>query len=157
MRTDPNPWGGLYNSEDVEKSNPKVAPYDAGNAAVISNPPKTSEVAIGLYVSTLNDGYLTYDCARIDMRGTKYVVQDHVYASFDEARRRIDLLKVESLIGNAISLTCTSNATTRGYCVYYGDVFNDVSAANRKAIDIKKELAALGLANDFIQIRVLQF
>ena len=153
----PEPQGGLYNPDDIEKSNPKTQPYDTetGTPSPISNPLKTSEV--GLYVYTLSDGYLTYDCARIDMRGTKYVVQDHVYGSFDEARRRIDLLKVESLTGNAISLTCTSNATTRGYCVYYGDVFNDVSAANRKANDIKKELAALGLANDFIQIRVLQF
>lgn len=153
----PEPTGGLYNPEDVEKTNPKTEPYDAGTAAAISNPPRTTESTVGLYVYTLSDGYLTYDCARIDMRGTKYVVQDHVYGSFDEARRRIDLLKVEDLTGNAISLTCTSNATTRGYCVYYGDVFNDVNAANRKAIDIKKELTALGLANDFIQIRVLQF
>jgi hypothetical protein len=91
------------------------------------------------------------------MRGTKYIVQDHVYVSFDEARRRIDQLKTQDLTGNAICLTCTTNATTRGYCVYYGDFFNDVNAANQKANDIKKELAAMGLANEFIQIRVLQF
>ena len=152
------PVGGLYNPEDAEKMGNKVQPYEA-TASAISNPPKTAEsnTSVGLYVYTLSDGYVTYDCARIDMRGTKYVVQDHVYGSFDEARRRIDLLKVEDLTGNAISLTCTSNATTRGYCVYYGDVFNDENAANRKAIEIKKELATLGLANDFIQIRVLQF
>jgi hypothetical protein len=151
----PEPAAMVYNQEDVEKPT-KPQPYEP-TAAAISNPPKSAETAVGLYVYTLNDGYLTYDCARIDMRGTKYVVQDHVYNSFDEARRRIDLLKTQDLIGNAICLTCTSNATTRGYCVYYGDFFNDVNAANQKAIDIKKELAAMGLANEFIQIRVLQF
>jgi hypothetical protein len=150
------PAAMVYNPDDVEKSNLNPKPYEP-TAAAISNPPKKGDAAVGLYVYTLNDGYLTYDCARIDMRGTKYVVQDHVYNSFDEARRRIDLLKTQDLTGNAICLTCTSNATTRGYCVYYGDFFNDVNAANQKANDIKKELAAMGLANEYIQIRVLQF
>ena len=149
------PEAMVYNPDDVEKPT-KPQPYEP-TASAISNPPKTAETTVGLYVYTLSDGYLTYDCARIDMRGTKYVVQDHVYNSFDEARRRIDLLKTQDLTGNAICLTCTSNATTRGYCVYYGDFFNDVNAANQKANDIKKELAAMGLANEYIQIRVLQF
>ncbi len=151
----PEPPAMVYNPNEVEKPT-KPQPYEP-TATAISDPPKTSESAVGLYVYTLNDGYLTYDCSRIDMRGTKYVVQDHVYNSFDEARRRIDQLKTQDLRGNAICLTCTSNATTRGYCVYYGDFFNDVKAANQKGNDIKKELAAMGLANDFIQIRVLQF
>jgi hypothetical protein len=151
----PEPSGMVYNPNEVEKPT-KPQPYEP-TATAISDPPKTTESTVGLYVYTLNDGYLTYDCARIDMRGTKYVVQDHVYHSFDEARRRIDQLKTQDLTGNAICLTCTSNATTRGYCVYYGDFFNDVNAANQKGNDIKKELAAMGLANDFIQIRVLQF
>jgi hypothetical protein len=149
------PAAMVYNQEDVEKINPTPQPYEP-TVTTTSNPPK-AESAVGLYVYTLSDGYLTYDCARIDMRGTKYIVQDHVYVSFDEARRRIDQLKTQDLTGNAICLTCTTNATTRGYCVYYGDFFNDVNAANQKANDIKKELAAMGLANEFIQIRVLQF
>jgi hypothetical protein len=149
------PAAMVYNQEDVEKIIPTPQPY-APTVTTTSNPPK-AEATVGLYVYTLSDGYLTYDCARIDMRGTKYIVQDHVYVSFDEARRRIDQLKTQDLTGNAICLTCTTNATTRGYCVYYGDFFNDVNAANQKANDIKKELAAMGLANEFIQIRVLQF
>jgi hypothetical protein len=153
MKSEPSAM--VYNSEDVEK--PTIPqPYEP-TAAAISNPPKDSESNVGLYVYTLSDGYLTYDCARIDMRGTKYVVQDHVYLTFDDARRRIDQLKTQDLIGNAILLTCTTNATTRGYCVYYGDFFNEVNAANQKANDIKKELAGMSLASDFIQIRVLQF
>jgi hypothetical protein len=149
------PSAMVYNPEDVEKPT-TPQPYEP-TASAMSNPPKELDSNIGLYVYTLSDGYLTYDCARIDMRGTKYVVQDHVYNTFDDARRRIEQLKTQDLIGNAIFLTCTSNATTRGYCVYYGDFFNDVNAANQKANDIKKELTSMSLANDFIQIRVLQF
>jgi hypothetical protein len=149
------PSAMVYNPDDVEKPT-TVQPYEPMPSA-ISNPPKEVESNIGLYVYTLSDGYLTYDCARIDMRGTKYVVQDHVYLTFEDARRRIDQLKTQDLIGNAILLTCTTNATTRGYCVYYGDFFNDVNAANQKANDIKKELTGMSLTSEFIQIRVLQF
>jgi hypothetical protein len=149
------PSGMVYNQEDVEKPT-TPQPYEP-TASAISNPPKDAESSVGLYVYTLSEGYITYDCARIDMRGTKFVVQDHVYLTFEDARRRIDQLKTQDLIGNAILLTCTTNATTRGYCVYYGDFFNDVNAANQKANDIKKELAGMSLASDFIQIRVLQF
>lgn len=145
------PRGGLYNHDEIVPSNHKIAPYPPTVEAAVHEQP------IGLYVYTLNDGYLTYDCARIDMRGTKYIVQDHVFPNFEDARRRIDELKSSDLIGNAILLNCTSNATTRGYCVYYGDFFSDVNAANSKALDIKKELTAIGVPNEYIQIRVLQF
>lgn len=119
-------------------------------------PASPEKMEIGLYVYTPTDGYLIYDCARAGMRGTKYVVQDILYTTFDEARKRIDQLKTYGLIANCISLSCTESNTS-GFCVYYDLLFNSEQAANSKANQIKKELADLHLPHEFIKIRVLKF
>lgn len=124
-------------------------PQDAQNNNVGAN-------TVGLYVYTPTDGYLIYDCERANMRGTKYVVQDILYSTFEEASKRIDQLKTYGLIANCISLKCTQS-TTAGYCVYYDLMYSSEKDANGKAIQIKKELADLHLPNAFIKLRVLQF
>lgn len=121
---------------------------ETGNVAAKEN--------IGLYVYTPTDGYLTYDCERANMRGTKYVVQDILYTNFEEARKRIDQLKTYGLIANCISLHCTQS-TSSGYCVYYDLMYGSEESANNKANQIKKELMDLHLPHAFIKIRVLQF
>ena len=130
-------------------------PYN-GQAAETTPSPIDSKTEIGLYVYTPTDGYLTYDCARAGMRGTKYVVQDILCRNFEEARKRIDQLKIYGLIANCISLSCTESASS-GYCVYYDMMYNDENAAQNIAKQIKKELDDLRLPHDFIKIRVLKF
>ena len=142
----------------IKKQDVALTQSPQANINTIITQPHTVEnrAEIGLFVYTPTDGYLTYDCARAGMRGTKYVVQDILYPTFEEARKRIEQLKTYGLIANCISLTCTES-TTSGYCVYYDLMYNAEETANSKAIQIKKELTQLHLPNDFIKIRMLKF
>jgi hypothetical protein len=161
-RLEPESKDFVFNKEDVPDSDPNAKPYDevapivpeGVKTLVNENEPKAE---VGFYVYTPTDGYLMYDCARAGMRGTKYVVQDIVFKTFDEARKRIDQLKTYGLIANCISLTCTDNAASQGYCVYYELMYNDENAANTKANQIKMELETLHLPHNFIKIRILKF
>jgi hypothetical protein len=151
----PEDSGMVINPDDVEK-NASAKPY-MPPATAISDPPKT-QPQIGLYVYSMADGqYIAYDCARVGMSGQRYVVQDLLFADFDMAQQRIEKLKTYGLIANAVSLACTKNAKSTGYCVYYEAIFSDVKVANAKAVKIKNELTNLGLTNDFIQLRILDF
>jgi uncharacterized membrane protein len=145
----------IYKKEDAAKVEANVLPYSGSTNEAISST-VSNKTQVGLYVYTPTDGYLSYDCARAGMRGTKYVVQDILYKSFDEARKRIDQLKTYGLIANCISLSCTESAS-QGYCVYYELMYNNEANAQSKANQIKKELDDLHLPNDFIKIRVLKF
>jgi hypothetical protein len=142
----------VFKKEDAAKADANAQPY-TGEIAPLS---VASKSEIGLYVYTPTDGYLTYDCARAGMRGTKYVVQDILYKNFDEARKRIDQLKTYGLIANCISLSCTES-NSQGYCVYYELMYNNEANAQSKANQIKKELDDLHLPHEFIKIRVLKF
>jgi hypothetical protein len=155
LKESPEPELMVYKKEDVVKNNATAQPYDPNTPSVSDNA-NMSKNAIGLYVYTPTDGYLTYDCARAGMRGVKYVVQDILCKNFEEARNRIDILKTYGLIANCISLSCTET-TSSGYCVYYELMYNDEVSANAKAIQVKKELAELRLSHDFIKIRTLKF
>jgi hypothetical protein len=154
--------GLVYNKEDAVVPDPNAKSYDEitpsvtepVKALVNENAPKPE---IGFYVYTPTDGYLMYDCARAGVRGTKYVVQDIVFRTFEEARKRIDQLKTYGLIANCISLACTENATSQGYCVYYELMYSEENAANTKANQIKMELETLHLPHNFIKIRILKF
>ena len=156
----PEPTQTVYKKEDAPKTEANVLPYNGQTAELgsSSNTPSVNEpkTEIGLYVYTPTDGYLSYDCARAGMRGTKYVVQDILYKNFEEARKRIDQLKTYGLIANCISLSCTESES-QGYCVYYELMYNNEINAQSKANQIKKELNDLHLPNDFIKIRVLKF
>ena len=154
----------VYNSSQTVPFNSKTKPFGSAEPVSTTPQPQTPQTVrtppkpeIGLYVYTATDGYLTYDCGRIDMRGTKFIVQDLICATFEEAHQRTIQLKTYGLIANAISLACTTNSTTNGYCVYHEAVFNDANAANRKANQIKLELGRLNLPNEFIKIRTLEF
>lgn len=151
QRLEPEPNQYLYKEDEaaIHKN-----PSTVNTSPTAPNSPEKNE--IGLYVYTPTDGYLIYDCARAGVRGTKYVVQDILYNTFDEARKRIDQLKTYGLIANCISLNCTESSTS-GYCVYYDLLFNTEQAANDKAVQIKKELGQLHLPHEFIKIRVLKF
>ena len=136
------------------------APNSSGSANVA---PGTANVGmemgsnkeeVGMYVSTV-DGYITYDCARADIRGTKYIVQDWVCNSFEAARNRIDQLRRYGLIASCLSLKCSIAASGGGYAVYYEYIYSDFNAANTKGQKIKNELQALHLPSDFVKIRVL--
>ena len=151
----PEPELMVYKKADAIPNAPNVAPYNGQiEEATPSAIDKKDEV--GLYVYTPTDGYFTYDCARAGMRGTKYVVQDILCKNFEEARKRIDQLKIYGLIANCISLSCTESTST-GYCVYYDLMYSDENAAQAIAKEIKKELDELHLPHEFIKIRVLKF
>lgn len=151
----PEPTKTVYKKEDAAKAEANVLPY---NGQLNETPPSVipSKTEIGLYVYTPTDGYVSYDCARAGMRGTKYVVQDILYKNFEEARKRIDQLKTYGLIANCISLGCTESAS-QGYCVYYELMYSNEPNAQSKANQIKKELDDLHLPHEFIKIRVLKF
>jgi hypothetical protein len=148
LEEEPNVF--LYKKQDVALKDKKAKPYEE------AVPMNLVKAEVGFYVYTPTDGYLVYDCARAGVRGTKYVVQDHVATNFEQARKRIEQLKGYGLIANAISLTCTES-TTKGYCVYFELMFNDQKSANNKAIEIKKNLTDLQLPSDNIQLRILKF
>lgn len=143
----------VFKAEDIVKAE-SLKTYDA---TVVSNPSSQNN-NVGLYVFSVQDGYISYECERIDMHGTRYVVQDLTFNNFNDAKRRIEHLKTYGLIANAISLDCTVSATSKhDYCVYYEVIFNDEKSANSKAIEIKGELERMHLKHDFIKIRVLNF
>lgn len=148
---------GDYQPESNEKYiNPKdVVPIKTSGRDYV--PVSNDKSEVGLYVYSPSEGYLTYDCARAGVRGRKYVVQDQICETFDEARNRIVKLKAFGLIANCISLKCTENATSKGYCVYYELIYNDQNSANKKAISIKQSLQSLNLPNEFVKIRILDF
>ena len=155
MGTNREPTDYISQPDYVVKNNPNLTSYEATQ---VSNPPPIQNTNVGLYVFTVQDGYISYECERIDMQGTKYVVQDLTFSNFNDAKRRIELLKTFGLIANAISLDCTSNATPKhDYCVYYEVIFNEEKAANSKANEIKRMLEKLNLNHEFIKIRVLNF
>ncbi len=143
----------VYQPEDVVKN----IPSSNLDATTVSMPP-SEPIKVGLYVFTVQDGYISYECERLDMHGTKYVVQDLTFNNFNDAKRRIEHLKTFGLIANAISLDCTVNASSkRDYCVYYEVIYNEEKIANTKAIDVIRQLEKLGLNYDFIKIRTLNF
>ncbi len=147
------PKDAVFNAEDLAKPDPNPK-YDA---TVVSNPPVDNE-PVGLYVFSVLDGYISYDCERLDMHGTKYVVQDLTFTNFADAKHRIENLKTYGMIANAISLDCTLNGMPKhSYCVYYEVIYNEEKAANTKALDVKKQLEKLNLNHDFIKIRTLNF
>ncbi len=148
---------GDYQPESNENyTSPKdVVPIKTNSRDYVKVSNDKSEV--GLYVYSPSEGYLTYDCARAGVRGRKFVVQDQICETFDEARNRIVKLKTFGLIANCISLKCTENATAKGYCVYYELIYNDQSSANKKAISIKQSLQSLNLPNEYVKIRILDF
>ena len=149
----PEPTDFVLQPEDVVKSVPDLQ----ADATTVSNPPSEPK-NVGLYVFTVQDGYISYECERIDMQGTKYVVQDLTFNNFNDAKRRIEHLKTFGLIANAISLDCTLNGTPKhDYCVYYEVIFNEEKVANSKAIEVKRQLQKLNLSHEFIKIRVLNF
>ncbi len=157
LRLEPESDVMLFKKQDVVLKEKNVQPYDgAAMPPSVNAPLNEPKPEVGLYVYTPTDGYLTYDCARAGMRGTKYVVQDLLCKNFDDARKRIEQLKTYGLIANGISLSCTE-ATDKGYCVYYELMYSEERAANSKALQIKKELTELHLPNDFIKLRVLKF
>ena len=148
----------VYKAEDVVKAE-SLQTYDPTtvDATKVSNPASPNN-NVGLYVFSVQDGYISYECERIDMHGTRYVVQDLTFNNFNDAKRRIEHLKTFGLIANAISLDCTTSATSKhDYCVYYEVIFNDEKSANSKAVEIKGEFERLQLKHNFIKIRVLNF
>jgi hypothetical protein len=146
----------VFQPDDMVKANPNPKPYEA--TAVSNSNSLNQNNNVGLYVFSVQDGYISYECERIDMHGTKYVVQDLTFNNFNDAKRRIEHLKTYGLIANAISLDCTVNAASKhDYCVYYEVIFNDEKSANSKALEIKRELEHLSLKHEFIKIRVLNF
>jgi hypothetical protein len=154
MENKREPQDVVYQPEDLVKPDPNPKSFEA---TPVSNPPVGNE-SVGLYVFSVLDGYISYDCERIDMHGTKYVVQDLTFTNFNDAKHRIENLKTYGMIANAISLDCTLNAAPKhGYCVYYEVIFNEEKVANSKAIEVKKQLEKLNLNHDFIKIRVLNF
>ena len=153
MEQNKEPREYIYLQEDVVKNSPNLNT----DATTVSNPP-IEPMNVGLYVFTVQDGYISYECERIDMQGTKYVVQDLTFKNFDDAKRRIEHLKTFGLIANAISLDCTTNGKPKhDYCVYYEVIFNEEKTANSKAIEVKRQLEKLNLNHEFIKIRVLNF
>ena len=143
----------VYQQDDVVEN----FPQQNIDVTTVSSLP-TEPTNVGLYVFTVQDGYISYDCERIDMQGTKYIVQDLTFKNFNDAKRRIEHLKTFGLITNAISLDCTLNGTPKhDYCVYYEVIFNEEKVANSKAIEVKRQLQKLNLNHEFIKIRVLNF
>ncbi len=155
-RLEPETDEYIYKNPDGSKKNSEQTITTPQSDLTSMGEDNTSKNEVGLYVYTPTDGYLIYDCARAGVRGTKYVVQDILYDTFEESRKRIDQLKTYGLIANCISLTCTGSAT-KGYCVYYDLMYSTEQSANSKAIQIKKELEDLHLPHSFIKIRVLKF
>lgn len=155
-RLEPEPADYLYNEKTGARTSPNANNSTPRAELVPLTPENANKNEIGLYVYTPTDGYLIYDCARAGVRGTKYVVQDILYDTFDEARKRIDQLKTYGLIANCISLACIGG-NNKGYCVYYDLLYSTEEAANAKAVQIKKELEELHLSHNFIKIRVLKF
>ncbi len=155
-RLEPEPNEYVLKNSDAPKNNTSPSSNSPQPELIPSVEENLSKNEVGLYVYTPTDGYLIYDCARAGVRGTKYVVQDILYNTFEEARKRIDQLKTYGLIANCISLTCTGSET-KGYCVYYDLMYGNEQSANSKAIQIKKELEDLHLPHSFIKIRVLKF
>jgi hypothetical protein len=154
MEANKEPQDLVFNADDLVKTDPNPKAYDATQ---VSNPPVDNN-NVGLYVFSVLDGYISYDCERLDMHGTKFVVQDLTFNNFADAKRRIENLKTYGMIANAISLDCTLNGTPKhGYCVYYEVIFNEEKVANTKALEVKKQLEKLNLNHDFIKLRILNF
>lgn len=135
----------------------QIIPYDSIKSAPVNVQVTPTTTDIGLYVyDTGGNGYIKYDCSRIDFSGTKYVVQDHIYPTFDEAYRRIEQLKKYSFICNAISLSCIE-PKNKGYCVYYEALYGDMSAAKKKMIMVKTALDEINLPHDNVKLYEIKF
>jgi len=85
---------------------------------------------------TLGNGeYLAYDCERfMNFEGTKYLVQEGMYANFAAASSRMQVLANKNLVSNVLNLSCFSK-TEKEYIVFYNQLFNTrkdaVRAMNR--------------------------
>jgi hypothetical protein len=150
MQTEPTEY--VEKPGDAEPNNPNALPYSD-----VPKPITVSAPQVGLYVHTMEGQYISYDCARVDMSGQRYVVQDLLFDNFESARQRIEKLRTVGLIANAVSLSCTKNTKSSGYCVYYEAIFSSAKSAEGKRDKIKFDFQKLGLRNDFIQVRVLDF
>jgi hypothetical protein len=149
----------VSNPDDMQKIDTSALSYTQlmpENVNASKPQPSATKTDIGLYIYTPTDGYLSYDCARANFNGTKYVIQDMVCRNFAEAKKRIEALKIQGIITNCISLDCTTNANAKGYSVFYEFMYNDEKTALKKAIEIKQNLKNLSLPDNLI-LRVLQF
>jgi hypothetical protein len=146
----------VVNPEDMPRFNPNEKPYPT-DATRVSDPPISTE-NIGLYVYSMQDArYIQYECARLEMQGTKYIVQDLTFRKFEDAIARLEYLKTMGLIGNIVSLSCALNTRSNDYAVFYELIYADEKSANTKAAEIVEVLSQKGQRSDYIKIRVIQF
>ena len=138
-----------------------TVPYSSETSAYIE-PAKKEEVPAetvdnpspGLYLSSDN-GYVSYECERLNLTGDKYIVQDGVFRDFKSAKERISLLNQNGYVANCISLDCISNR--KGYIVFYELFYNNKENAMTKAVKVKKSLQVDGLGEVPINVVKLSF
>jgi hypothetical protein len=78
-----------------------------------------------------SDELFVYDCARLyNMNGTSYIIQEGVYAGYQETIQRITELRDQHLICNGLLLECFDELEA-GYAIYFGLLYKDLGEAQR--------------------------
>ena len=112
----------------LDQPDPATGPSRKTPPAVAENSGRENEI----FVSRGLEGYLIYDCSRFfNFDGKKYIIQEGTYASWNEARQKLDLLRKEGIESMALLLSCFSK-TEKGYAVHVGMIYNSEEEARRE-------------------------
>lgn len=97
----------------------------------------------GVYLN--NQGQLTYyDCARLQLDGNNFIIQESVQPDLFAAQKRIAQLQQQGIAANCVWLGCFSRADLR-YSVFIDLIYQNKSNISARLDAIKKSLDAKGL------------
>ncbi len=111
---------------------------------------KTEEVAV-----YHNGNYIYYDCTRFfGFKGKKYVVTDGLFGTLSAAQRRIRQLDKNKIPAHAFWVGCFDK--TRGYVVYYDQIYNERNTAQRAAEAFGEQFGQVKVPRGELGIMVLE-
>jgi hypothetical protein len=95
--------------------------------------------ADGAYMSVENGELLFYDCERLNLNGTNYVIQDSRQATLDAAQRRMAYLRQSGLSASCVWRGCFTRSDMN-YIIFFDLIYNNAKEANSHVATFRKEL-----------------
>jgi len=99
--------------------------------------------------------YVAYDCERfMNFTGTKYVVEEGVYADFASASARMQFLASKSLTSNVLNLNCFEEKQST-FIVFFSELYHTKKDATFELEQINFEAEEVNIDLEKLEVRAL--
>jgi hypothetical protein len=95
--------------------------------------------ADGAYMSVENGELIFYDCERLNLNGTNYIIQESRQPSLAMAQRRMAYLRQNGLSASCVWRGCFTRADLN-YCIFFDLIYGSNKEANTHLATFRKEL-----------------